>query len=146
MKKIAIGLLAIFVLAACKTNDKKAVSSLSKEEIEKVKTDTANFTTVQWLDSTYVNLGTLKQGQEVEVKFRFKNTGDKKLIISDVTAGCGCTIPEKPQQPYAPGEEGIIRAKFNGSGQGQIRKEVYVSANIKPAGSQTLVFGAEIIK
>jgi len=146
MKKVFIIFVATLIFAACKTSDKKSESLLSKEAIEKAKTDSANFTSVKWLDSTYVNLGKLKEGKEVEVTYRFKNIGDKNLIISDVTAGCGCTIPEKPQQPFAPGEEGIIRAKFNGSGHGEIRKEVYVSANTNPSNSHTLVFVGEIIK
>jgi len=146
MKKVFIVFVAALIFTACKTSDKKSEPLLSKEAIEKAKNDSANFTSVKWLDSTYVNLGKLKEGKEVEVTYRFKNIGDKNLIISDVTAGCGCTIPEKPQQPFAPGEEGVIRAKFNGSGHGEIRKEVYVSANTNPSNSHTLVFVGEIIK
>ena len=31
-------------------------------------------------------------------------------------ASCGCTVPEKPEKPFAPGEEGVIKAKFDSHG------------------------------
>lgn len=119
---------------------------MTAEEKEKAKTDSANFTTIEWLDSTYKDLGKIKKDQSVEISYRFKNIGTKNLIIGSVTAQCGCTIPEKPEMPFAPGEEGVIKAKFNGSGQGQIRKEIYVVANTTPSSSHTLAFGGEIIE
>ncbi len=78
--------------------------------------------------------------------FRFKNTGNKSLVIENVTAQCGCTIPEKPEKPFAPGEEGVIKAKYNGSGHGEVRKEVYVTANTSPDKAYTLTFHVELTK
>jgi hypothetical protein len=78
------------------------------------------------------------------VTYRFKNTGDKNLVFDNVSAQCGCTIPEKPERAFAPGEEGVIKAKYNGSGQGQVRKEVYVTANTRPSTAHTLSFGGEV--
>jgi hypothetical protein len=149
MKKILIILVAAVSLFACKTQDKKAAGGsveISKDARDKALTDSSNFTTIQWLDSTYKDLGKVKEGGQVEVSFRFKNTGTKNLVIEDVTASCGCTIPEKPEKAYAPGEEGIIKAKFNSSGRphGEARKEVYVTANTKPETRNTLTFKVEI--
>ncbi len=143
---IAIFIAAIFLIA-CKSGDKKANSTdLTKDNslIQNAITppDTANFTSIQWLDSTYLDLGKQKQGKEIEISFRFKNTGTKNLVIEKVTAQCGCTVPEKPEKPFAPGEEGVIKAKYNGSGHDETRKQVYVKANIKPYGSDTLTFRA----
>lgn len=146
MKKTVLIALALISLAACKEMDKKGapVEKMSKEEIEKAATDTTNFTTLTWIDSTTQPLGKLKQGKEIEITWRFKNTGDKNLIIENVTASCGCTIPEKPEQPFAPGQEGVIKAKFNGSGSGSITKQVHVIANTKPAKEHTLTFTGEV--
>ena len=142
-------LLAATSLIACKTNDKKpAASMVTKEERDKALRDSANFTTVQWLDSTYKDMGKIKEGQQVEVAFRFKNTGTKNLVFNDVSASCGCTVPEKPEQAFAPGQEGVIKAKFDSKGKpvGETRKEVFVIANTKPEISQTLTFRVEITK
>jgi uncharacterized protein YcfL len=147
MKKIFFALVILSGLIACKSNDKKAETTpLTQEEKAKAANDTANFTTIQWLDSTSTNLGKLKKDNSVEITYRFKNTGTKNLIIESVTAQCGCTIPEKPEQAFAPGEEGIIKAKFNGSGHGIITKQVYVTANTTPAKDHTLTFSGEIIE
>jgi hypothetical protein len=148
MKKIFLVLWIATGFLACKTNDKKVTKMTAEDsaKIESAMKDTANYTTIQWLDSTYLDLGKQPEGKAIEMTFKFKNTGTKNLVIQNVTAQCGCTIPEKPEKPIAPGEEGIIKAKFNGSGHGEIRKEVYVTANTSPNPAHTLTFRAELIK
>src|SRR5258705_4452456 len=119
MKKTLIVLVAVIGLVACKSSDKKTTGiTLTPEEKEKARNDSANFTTIQWLDPVDKELGKLKKDSTIEITYRFKNTGDKNLIIENVTAQCGCTIPEKPEQAFGPGDECAIKAKFNGSGHG----------------------------
>lgn len=143
---------SLLLLIACKSSDKKAPGSELAKEKEALlnnstpPVDPSGFTSITWLDSTYLDLGQQEEGKSIEISFRFKNTGDKNLVIEDVSAQCGCTIPEKPEQPFAPGEEGVIRAKFNGSGHDETRKQVYVKANIKPDGHDTLTFRAQLVK
>jgi hypothetical protein len=109
--------------------------------------DTANFTSITWLDSTFKDLGKVKEGEVVEVTYRFKNTGTHNLVISEVHAGCGCTTPETPQQPYAPGEEGVIKAKFDSKGRpGPAHKDVTVTANTLPNSTSLLTFQVEVLK
>lgn len=153
MKQVVVILFAAISFMACKSSDKKATrSEITTDSIDGkdmtsiIPPDTANFTTIQWLDSSYLDLGKQKEGKEIEISFRFKNTGNKNLVIETVNAQCGCTIPEKPEQPFAPGEEGVIKAKYNGSGHGETRKQVYIKANIKPYGTDTLTFRAELEK
>jgi hypothetical protein len=153
MRAVAVILVFAISLMACKSGDKKATGSdITKEQVALKGDpavpvmDTEAFTTIQWLDSTYLDLGEQKEGKEVEMSFRFKNTGTKNLVIENVSAQCGCTIPEKPEKPFAPGEEGVIRAKFNGAGHDETRKQVYVKANISPDGNDTLTFRAFLVK
>ena len=148
MKKIFLFLVIAGSIAACKSDDKKTSSGggvhLTNEEKEKALSDTANYTTIEWIDSTTRNLGTLKKDEQIEVTFRFRNSGTKNLVIENVTAQCGCTIPEKPQEAFAPGQEGVIRAKFNGSGQGNIGKQITVTANTKPIKEHYLTFMGDV--
>ncbi len=147
MKKITLLFLLAVSLTACKSGDKKAVTApdnLSPEEKQKVLNDTANYTSIEWIDPLVQNLGKLVKDQSIEVSFRFKNSGNKILLIESVSAQCGCTIPEKPEKPFAPGEEGIIKAKFNGSGSGTISKQIYVKANTSPSKDHTLTFTGDI--
>ena len=144
MKKTLIILATLASLSACKINDKKSKEPvLTAEEKEKALADTTNFTRLEWLDPTTKDLGKLVKEQSIEMTFRFKNAGDKNLVFENVWAQCGCTIPEKPQKAFAPGEEGTIKAKYNGMGQGHISKEIYIKANIKPNTNDTLRFTGE---
>jgi hypothetical protein len=110
--------------------------------------DSANFTTIRWLDSTFLDLGKVEEGQVAEVAFRFKNTGDKPLIIASASVGCGCTtITERPKEPLTPGQEGVIKAKFDSKNlPGERLKEIYVSANTKGSTSHILRFRVEVVK
>ena len=101
-------------------------------------------TTVLWLDSTQ-NLGNLMEGTVVDVQFRFKNTGNKILVITDVAASCGCTVPEKPEKPIAPGAEGVIKATFDSKNRiGTNHKVITVILNTENR-TQQLVFDVEVI-
>ena len=147
MKRIFYFLIIASVLIACNTADEKSPGKiLTEEEKKKAESDTTSFTTIAWLDSTSVKLGSVKKGEVVEVAFHFRNTGDKQLIITNVRAGCGCTVPEKPEKPYGPGEEGVIKAKFDSKNQhtGPHTKNVTVEANTRPNITHLLNFTVEI--
>jgi archaellum component FlaG (FlaF/FlaG flagellin family) len=89
-------------------------------------------TTVQIIDSVY-DFGKVTDGEKVEYNYRFKNTGKNSLIVTNTSASCGCTVPEKPEQPIKPGETGFIKVVFNSKGRvGEAHKEVTVISNAYP--------------
>ncbi len=53
------------------------------------------------------------QGDKVEHVFKFENTGNKPLIISNVQTTCGCTVPAWPKEAIAPGTKQEIKVVFN---------------------------------
>lgn len=148
MKKSLILVLAAALLFSCKMGTPKGGDSHTPDAAEKAKSDSANFTTVAWLDSTFIDMGDVTKGQMLDVIFHFKNTGNKPLYISSVTASCGCTVPETPKKPFGPGEEGEIKARFNSAGQsaGPHRKSVYVTANTSPSTYNVLEFNANVVE
>ncbi|GAB3972945.1 hypothetical protein GCM10028806_25900 [Spirosoma terrae] len=80
------------------------------------------------------DFGTLTEGDTVEHVFKFTNTGEFPLIINNITASCGCTTPEWPREPVAPGAAGSIRVRFNSRGKsGEQNKTITVIANTDPA-------------
>jgi hypothetical protein len=90
-------------------------------------------TTVQVLDSAYA-FGTVTEGEKVAFSFRFKNTGDKPLVIQSARASCGCTKPTWPQEPIPPGATANVRAEFNSQGHlGLAHKLITVYSNARPA-------------
>lgn len=106
--------------------------------------DTANFTTIEWIDSAK-HLGTIKQGELMKLEYRFKNTGSKPLVITSVRPACGCTVADYPKQPLSPGQEGVIKAEFDSKGkEGFQSKSITVDANTKQ--SFTLWFDLTINK
>lgn len=90
-------------------------------------------TTVQMIDSVY-DFGKVTDGEKVEFSYRFKNTGKNLLIVSNATASCGCTVPERPEEPIKSGETGFIKVVFNSKGRvGTAHKEVTITSNAYPA-------------
>jgi hypothetical protein len=101
-------------------------------------------TSIQWIDSTK-DYGKINEGQVLQVAFRFKNTGDKPLVIENVRPGCGCTAANPPDKPILPGEEGVINASFNSEGRsGPNKKDIYVTANTKDKKDHVLHFDVEV--
>ena len=146
MKATWVVLVSLVAVAACKNADKKVTISKGSENELALK-DSANFTTIEWLDSMHRDLGKITEGEQLEVSFRFRNTGSKPLVIVNVRASCGCTIPETPKEPFAPGAEGFIKARFNSSSRvGPNRKEIYVKANTNPSTTQVLEFNVQVEK
>lgn len=64
-----------------------------------------------------VDFGDIVQGAKVEHIFTLTNTGTVPLVISNVAATCGCTVPSWPKEPVAPGKSAEIKVSFNSSGK-----------------------------
>lgn len=126
--------LASGLLVACNSSDQQASATNNRDSLNRVAlTDSTNFTSIQWIDSTFQDLGKVNEGQVVDITWRLKNSGNKPLVIADVRPGCGCTVADKPTEPIAPGGEGVIKAKFDSKNQseGEHRKSITVTANTK---------------
>ena len=130
MYKALLFLLLPCLLFSCdiRNNNKKDVQAS-----EQTKQAVNDSTTVEIIDSVY-NFGKITDGENVEFNYRFRNTGTKPLIILTATASCGCTVPEKPEEPIKPGETGFLKVVFNSQGRvGDAHKEINVTSNAKPA-------------
>lgn len=77
------------------------------------------------------DFGVVKEdGGPVSCEFKFTNTGKSNLVIISATAQCGCTKPEFPEQPIAPGKTGVIKVTYNPLGRpGAFSKIVTVKSN-----------------
>lgn len=128
----------LLILVSCNIRNKKSIAKndpLTQQIIIK------DPTTVQIIDSSY-NFGKVADGEIVTYNYRFKNTGSNPLIVTNVSTSCGCTIPEKPEQPIKPGETGFIKVKFNSEHRvGNAHKIVTVSSNAEPAFPELLLMG-----
>ncbi|MCA1759258.1 MAG: DUF1573 domain-containing protein, partial [Bacteroidales bacterium] len=73
--------------------------------------------------------GTIEKGGDGNSVFTFTNKGQKPLVLSNVRASCGCTVPQWPREPIAPGEKGEIKVKYNTNIGGTFNKSITVSSN-----------------
>jgi hypothetical protein len=73
--------------------------------------------------------GNIKYDGDPYCTFEFKNTGDEPLIISNAKGSCGCTVPEWPKEPIAPGAKGSIRVKYDTKRPGPINKSITIDSN-----------------
>lgn len=99
---------------------------------------------LRFVDSTY-HFGKVVDGDVVKHNFKFVNAGDAPLVIASAKASCGCTVPDWPREPIAPGDSGVIKAEFNSQGRvGMVSKTITVSSNSNP-GMKVLVLEGQVI-
>lgn len=81
------------------------------------------------------DFGTIPEGPDVTHEFKFRNSGQAPLVISNANANCGCTSPIFPKEPILPGKTGTISVTYHTAGHpGNFEKFVYVQSN---AGGQS---------
>ena len=139
MKKILIAVMAVAVLgtAACSGNKSSSVTSDSLA----VAADSTQAPVMKF-DAISYDFGKIKEGEKVSYNFKFKNDGKTPLVIAGATATCGCTTPDYPRQPIAPGESGEIKVVFDSEGRnGMQNKIITVNSNANPVTSQLYLVG-----
>lgn len=138
MKKVMMAAGVSLILFACNIRNSNKNLGLPVSAAVNHFTDS---TSVQIIDSVY-DFGTVKEGERVIYNYRFKNTGNKPLIISSAQASCGCTVPEKPEEPIMPGKTGFLKVVFNSEGRvGPAHKEIMVASNAYPGFPTLLLKG-----
>lgn len=99
-------------------------------------------TTSMQFAETEFNFGKVKAGEKVQHEYSFKNTGKEPLVISNAKGSCGCTVPEWPKEPIAPGASGKIKVEFDSKGKsGAQTKQVTITANTDPPQSIIYIKG-----
>lgn len=80
------------------------------------------------------DFGNIEQNTTNKKTFTFTNTGENPLIISNAKGSCGCTVPQYPREPIAPGETGEILVEYRpGTQKNKQTKTVTITANTEPA-------------
>ncbi len=113
MKKALLSLVVLFVASVAMNTALAQIETGAKIEFSK---DTHDY-------------GTVKYGADGTCTFEFKNTGNEPLIISTAKGSCGCTVPEWPKEPIAPGAKGTISVKYDTKRPGAINKSVTITSN-----------------
>ncbi len=80
-------------------------------------------------ESLVHDYGNIMQGDNGTCEFVFKNTGKADLLLTNCRSSCGCTVPEWPKDPIAPGKKAVIKVKYNTQRIGAINKSITVESN-----------------
>lgn len=71
----------------------------------------------------------------LECDFIVTNNSNKPLVVSRVSAGCGCTVPNWTKEPIQAGEKGFVKVTFDPKGRnGNFTKSltVYTTGDSSP--------------
>lgn len=143
MKKVLVFALSISVFFACQ-NKQKSDSQTMADSVAALQPTGDKFPVMQ-VDSQSVDLGTITEGDTIVHIYKFRNTGNMPLIISNVHASCGCTTPSYSTAPVQPGEQGFVKVKFDSKGKdGKLSKTVTAFANTSPI-ENTFSFKVEVL-
>lgn len=102
-------------------------------------------TEISFPETTF-DFGQVMEGDVVEHVYKFTNTGNEPLIISNAKGSCGCTVPEWPKEPIPVGGSGEIMVRFDSKNKGKVggnaqTKTVTVTANTDPADTRLYIKG-----
>ncbi|MEA3451026.1 MAG: DUF1573 domain-containing protein [Bacteroidota bacterium] len=105
-----------------------------------------NDTTLIEFEENIFDFGSLTQGEQIKHTYKFKNTGNKPLIIIEAHSTCGCTVADYSDKPINPQSEGYVKVTFNSSGKrGHQSKVITIISNTKPEENLLLITGNVIV-
>lgn len=141
-------IMTALMAVSCKNKAENAVSKVDESKAQAImseeKANEANGTTIAF-DTTSYDFGDIKEGDVVETVFTFTNTGDKPLIIQSAVGSCGCTVPEKPEEPIAAGQKGEIKVQFNSAGKKGVNNKTVTLQTNTPEKTQVLNIKANVL-
>lgn len=79
--------------------------------------------------SDEIDYGKIEQHADGLRVFKFTNTGDAPIVISNAKGSCGCTVPTYPKNVIMPGETGEINVKYATDRIGAFTKTVTLTSN-----------------
>lgn len=82
-------------------------------------------------EQNVIDYGTIERNSNGTRVFKFTNTGQEPLIITNVKGSCGCTVPDRAilNKPFAPGESGELKVRYDTNRLGRFQKNVTVNSN-----------------
>ncbi|WP_111683676.1 DUF1573 domain-containing protein [Winogradskyella tangerina] len=139
MKKVILGLSALCMIAftSCKDNAASKVNSENVAVAAERDANAGNFPVME-MDKMEHDFGTIVNGTPVETIFKYTNTGNSMLVVSNIKSTCGCTVPSNYTKEVAPGQTGQFTVKFNGKGNGKVSKSLTMTTNTEK--------GTEVVK
>lgn len=122
MKKIVLlsfALLGMVFTGVSQTATKEAeAQAVSKEDGAKIE-----------FENETIDYGTIENNADGNREFKFTNTGNAPLVITNAKGSCGCTVPTWPHEAIAPGESSVIKVHYATNRTGAFSKSVTLISN-----------------
>jgi hypothetical protein len=67
-------------------------------------------------DDTRQNFGFVREGELVQLVYKYENKGIEPVIVSETKVACGCTMVTYPKI-IKPGEKGVFKVNFDTTGK-----------------------------
>jgi len=132
MKRISLFLPLFFLLINLNCGEKP----VNKKEPPKPQVAEIKF------ESEKITADTTDGKSNVNVEFKFKNTGTIPLIINEVRGNCHCVQGTKPDKPIAPGDSSVINVSFDPAGvSGSYMRTLMVQSNASRPSIELYVMG-----
>ncbi len=107
MKRILLAATALVFAVAMKAQTKGA------DDVIKMNTERHDF-------------GKILNAKPVDYYFEITNKSDKPVVVENAWGSCGCTTPEKPTEPIAPGATAKLKVNYNAAAMGHFDKQVFI--------------------
>lgn len=141
MKKVILGLSALCLIAFTSCKEENAAKKIEESNIVAAAqrdASSSKFPIIKF-EETEHDFGEIEKGKSVSTIFKYKNTGEAPLVVTNIGTTCGCTVPKDwSREPLLPGESGEFTVNYNGSGNGAVTKQLTITANTEK--------GSEIVK
>ena len=123
---------AVFQKVVSKPSEKKKPIPVSTKKKASAKKSTSNKAKPAIVfEEMKMTFDTIAQGDIIDHKFVFTNTGNAPLEIKAASATCGCTQPSFPFIPIEPNEQGHITVRYNSVGkEGFQNPEITIKTNV----------------
>jgi len=144
-KVVVLSVLSLSLMTlSCKDNAANKVKNenleLAKERDKEIKIGGPKIN----FDNAEHDFGVINEGDVVETTFAFTNSGKSELVIYSAKGSCGCTIPEWPKEPVMPGEQGLIKVKFNSAGKPNLQQKKVTLLTNTAEGTEILTIKAQV--
>ncbi|WP_026811677.1 DUF1573 domain-containing protein [Arenibacter latericius] len=126
MKNLVALLITLFTILGCEVKDKE--------------------TTLKIIDNNR-HYYPILQGQELNVVYVVKNTGNSPFILSDIITSCGCIAAKKSSiKTIPPGGEGRLLLTYNSNKNiGYVQHHIAIYGNLAHTDKIELVFDLNVV-
>lgn len=140
---VFIFLIAALCLFSCGSNDRLSTDLINiPATASENSQNEGDFASIEFEELEY-DFGIIAAGRRLTIEFKFTNTGDAPLLISNAHSQCGCTVAKDwPKKAINSGDGGVIEVEFDSTDRtGTLNKTVDIVTNSRPAITQLVIKG-----